>query len=105
MEARGDTDVHIQLFSLKTAGVEQILAMQQPLTVWAVNGDDARRLRQERLARADTAKAKALAIGLPWPKLAKGAGRHQLHLALRKVPLIGVSSPWSSPCHLGRFCY
>ena len=73
--ARSETDVHTQLFSRKIAGVEQILAMQQPLTVWAVGGADARRLRQERLARAGEAQAKALAIGLPWPKPAKGAGR------------------------------
>ena len=43
-------DVHTQLFSLKIAGVEQILSMQQPLTVWAVSGADAKRLREERLA-------------------------------------------------------
>ena len=66
-------DVHTQLFSLKIAGVEQILSMQQPLTVWAVSGADAKRLREERLARAGAAQAKALAIGLPWPKPAKGA--------------------------------
>ena len=68
-------DVHTQLFSLKIAGVEQILSMQQPLTVWAVSGAGAKRLREERLARAGAAQAKALAIGLPWPKPAKGAGR------------------------------
>ena len=68
-------DVHTQLFSLKIAGVEQILSMQQPLTVWAVSGADAKRLREERLARAGAAQAKALAIGLPFPKPAKGAGR------------------------------
>ena len=62
-------------FPLKIAGVEQILSMQQPLTVWAVSGAGAKRLREERLARAGAAQAKALAIGLPWPKPAKGAGR------------------------------
>ena len=62
-------DVHTQLFSLKIAGVEHILSMQQPLTVWAVSGADAKRLREERLARAGAAQAKALAIGL------QGAGR------------------------------
>ena len=49
--------------------------MQQPLTVWAVSGADAKRLREERLARAGAAQAEALAIGLPWPKPEKGAGR------------------------------
>ena len=49
--------------------------MQQPLTVWAVGGADAKRLREERLARAGAAQAKALAIGLPWPRLAQGVCR------------------------------
>ena len=43
--------------------------------MWAVSGAGAKRLREERLARAGAAGAKALAIGLPWPKPAKGAGR------------------------------
>ena len=51
--------------------------------MWAVGGADAKRLREERLARAGAAQAKALAIGLPWPQagtmrwegpLARGAG-------------------------------
>ena len=45
--------------------------MQQPLTLWAVSGAGAKRLREEPLARAGAAQAKALAIGLPWPKPAK----------------------------------
>ena len=49
--------------------------MQQPLTVWAVGGADAKRLREEGLTRAGAAQAKALAIGLPWPQAAKGAGK------------------------------
>ena len=49
--------------------------MQQPLRVWAVSGAASHRLREERLARAGAAEAKALAFGLPRPKPAKGAGR------------------------------
>ena len=49
--------------------------MQQPLTVWAVSGADAKRIREERLARAGAALTKALAIGLPWPKPKQVAGR------------------------------
>ena len=49
--------------------------MQQPLTVWAVGGADAKRVREERLARAGAAQARALAIGLPWPQPTRGAGR------------------------------
>ena len=43
--------------------------MQQPLTVWAVGGADAKRLREERLARAGAAQARALAISLPWRQM------------------------------------
>ena len=50
-------------------------SMLQPLTVLAVGGADAKRLREERLVRAGAAQVKALAIGLPWPQLAQGVGR------------------------------
>ena len=43
--------------------------------MWAVGGADAQRLREERLARAGAAQARALAIGLPWPQPTQSVGK------------------------------
>ena len=74
-------DVHTQLFSLKIAGVEQILSMQQPLTVWAVSGAGAKRLREERLARAGAAQANRSAMA----EAGKGRGKDLCQEALARA--------------------
>ena len=57
--------------------------MPQPLTVWVAGGADAKRLREERLARAGAAQARALAIGLPWPQ--QGVGRPSARMRWRNL--------------------
>ena len=75
--------------------------MQQPLAVWAVSGAGAKRLREERLARAGGAQAKALAIGLPWPKPAKGAGKPSARKHWHDVLFASISAGDELPDDVG----